>query len=314
MLLKSHLDRVVEVERSLGVVGLGLEVHDKIVLDGKDRVNTKVGVVAGVDLVDDGGVVGVGDHKVDVSGTHGRAVHNIEEHTGGAVGGQRVRGRVVAVPVELALLVGPELATQVVFALVGVLEVVLAVGGGLPNVEDSTLDRRAGLHVSEHTMHESDLSVGVRVLDNAVAEGAEGSIGRPEGTENDVGGRSDTLIGDNLVGDLVDERFKTNHVANTVAFVTDGSADFADGVDELDTEHPLGGSEFDLTSKVVDVLDQRTQDDASALRDLRSHGVDDIGSEVGVKLAVGGHFVCSKCMCVGYAIWVCRRCEIEKTG
>lgn len=292
MLLQSHLHGVVEVKRSLGVVGLGLEVHDEIILNGKHRVDAQVGVVAGVDLVDDGGVVGVGDHQVDVSGAHGRAVHNVEEHTGGTVGGERVGSRVVAVPVELTLLVGAELAAEVVLGLAGVLEIVLAVGGSLPDVEDSTLDGGAGLHVGEHAVHVGDLAVGVGVLDDAVSKGAEGSIGRPEGAENDVGGGSEALVSDDLVGDLVNKRFKADHVADAVAFVANGSADFADGVDELDTKHPLGGSELDLTSKVVDVLDQRTQDDASALRDLGSHGVDDIGSEVGVELAVGGHFVC----------------------
>lgn len=205
VLLESHLDIVLQVEGGLGIVGLGFEVHDEIILDSEDRVNREMGVVAGVDLVDDSGVFGVGDHEVDVSGTHGRAVHELEKDTGGAVGGQGVRSRVVAVPVEFSLLVRSELAAKVVVGLGGVLEIVLAVGRGLPDVEDGADDRLAGLHVPEDTVHESDTAIGLRVLDDAVAESAEGGVGRPEGAENDVGGRGDTVLGDDLVGDLIDE-------------------------------------------------------------------------------------------------------------
>jgi hypothetical protein len=54
-------------------------------------------------------------------------------------------------------------------------------------------------------VHVGDTAVGIRVLDDAVAESAEGSIGRPEGTENDVGGGGETVLSDDLVGDLVNE-------------------------------------------------------------------------------------------------------------
>lgn len=59
VLLQSHFNVVLEVELSLGVVGLGFEINDKVILDGEDRVDVEVWVVTGVDLVDDGGVVGV---------------------------------------------------------------------------------------------------------------------------------------------------------------------------------------------------------------------------------------------------------------
>ena len=92
-------------------------------------------------------------------------------------------------------------------------------------------------------------------------------------------------------------RFKTDNVADTVALVTNGSADLADRVDEFDTHHPLGGGELDLASEVVDVSDQGTQDHASTLRGLGSHGVDHIGGEVGVVLEAGRH-------CDGVCMWV----------
>ena len=71
VLLQSHIDVIFQIELSLGVIRLGLEVHYQVVLDGKDGVNGKMWVVAGVDLVDDGGVVGMCDHKVNMGGTHG---------------------------------------------------------------------------------------------------------------------------------------------------------------------------------------------------------------------------------------------------
>jgi hypothetical protein len=54
-------------------------------------------------------------------------------------------------------------------------------------------------------VHESDTALGVRVLDDTIAKCAERSIGRPEGAEDDVGGGGDTVLGDDLVGDLIDE-------------------------------------------------------------------------------------------------------------
>ena len=204
VLLQRHVDIVCQVQVGLGVVR-GLEVDHQVILDGKHRVDVQVRVVAGVDLVDNGGIVRVRDHQMDVSRTHRGAVHEVEQHSGRAVGGQRVRSRVVAVPVELAVLVGNELAAQVVIRLVGVLEVVLAVGGRLPDVEHSANDGLAGLHVLQHTVHVGDLALGVRVLDDAVAERTEWRIGRPEGAENDIRGRRDTLVGGDFVGDFVDQ-------------------------------------------------------------------------------------------------------------
>lgn len=128
MLLEGHVDVILKIQRGLGVILLRLKVDDEVVLDRKHGVDIKMGVVAGVDLVDDGGVVGVSDHEVDVGRTHGRTVHQVQQHTGGPVGGQRVGRGMVAVPPELALLVGAELPAQVVLGLIGVLEVVLAVG------------------------------------------------------------------------------------------------------------------------------------------------------------------------------------------
>lgn len=300
VLLEGHGDVELEVELSLGVILSGLEVDNEVVLDGEDGVITKVRVVVGIELVDDSGIVGVGDHQVNVGRAPRRAVHESEENTSGTIGRKRVGSRVVAVPVELAILVGSELATEVVLGLGRVLEVVLAVGRSLPDVENSALNGFTSVHVLDDTVHECDSAALVGVLNDAVTELTERSVGRPEGTENDVGSGRHALFGDNAVGNLVDEavllvscvcglqrrvdsRFETNDIADTVTLVTDRSTDLTDRVDELNTHHPLSRGKLDLTGKVVDVLDQGSQNDASTVGSARSHGIDDIGSEVWVK-------------------------------
>lgn len=183
---KRHFNVVLEVELRIRIAGLGLEVNDQIIFDGKDGVDVEMGIVTGVDLIDDGGVVGVRDHEMDVGRTHRGAIHKIKEHTGRPVGGQRVGSRVVAVPEELSFLIRLELAAEIVLALLRVLEVVLSIGRRLPNIEGGALDWLSGLHVFEDTVHVGDPAIGVRVLDNAVAEVPEWSIGRVEGAEDDV--------------------------------------------------------------------------------------------------------------------------------
>lgn len=103
--LESHGNVVLEVELGLGVIGLGLEVNNEIILDSENGVYVEMRVVARVDLVDDSGVVGVGNHEMDVGGAHGGAVHEVEEDSSRAIGRERVRGWVVTVPEELSLFV-----------------------------------------------------------------------------------------------------------------------------------------------------------------------------------------------------------------
>lgn len=115
-----------------------------------------------------------------------------------------------AVEVVLALLVGTELATEVVGGLVlGILEVVLAVGARLPDVEDGAGDGLAGDDVADHTVHLGDAAVGGNaVLEDLAPELAERSIGRPEGAENGGGCGVQLALGDDLMGDLIDEAMR----------------------------------------------------------------------------------------------------------
>lgn len=209
VLLQRHVNIILEVELGLGIAGLGLKVNDQIIFHSKDRVDLEMGIIAGINLIDDGCVVGMGDHKVDMSRTHRGTIHEVEQHTGRAIGRQGIGSWMIAVPVELALLVGPELAAEVVLALRWILEVVLSVRGGLPYIEDCSRNGLAGFHIPDHTVHVGDFAVGVGVLDDAVAEVAEGGVGRPEGAEDDVGGGRGAIFGDDFVGDFVDETVRS---------------------------------------------------------------------------------------------------------
>lgn len=149
-------------------------------------------------------------HDVDVRGAHGVAVHHLQQLPAGAVLGQAVGGGVQAVEPVLAVLVGPELAPQVVGRLVlRVLEVVLAVGAGLPDVEHRPRDGLARQEVRDGAVHLAHAArLGRRVDDDAAAQVAEGRVRRPEGAEDGGGGGVDVGLGDDLVGDLIDEAVK----------------------------------------------------------------------------------------------------------
>ena len=205
--LGSQVDVVLELEHGLVIALERLEGDHEIGLDGEDGVVGDPGVVAGVELGGAALVVGVGDHDVDVGGTHGVAVHELEEGPRGTVGGERVGGGVKAVEPVLALLVGLELAAQVVGRLVlGVLEVVLAVGGSLPDVEDGVGDGLASGDITDDTVHLGDAAVGRdAILDDGAAVLAEGGVGGPEGSENGGRGGLETLLDDDLVGDLINK-------------------------------------------------------------------------------------------------------------
>src|SRR4051812_17544883 len=94
-------------------------------------------------------------------------------------------------------------------------------------------------------------------------------------------------------------RLEANDVANAVGLVTSLVAvdiDLAQGVDELDTLHPLVDGELGLASKVVDVADQSTKDLAVAGSGVGTHALNHLGGEVGVEAVgglVGGH--CDGC-------------------
>lgn len=256
----------------------------------------------------------MGDHDVDVGRAHGVAVHDLEKIPRGAVAGKAVGGGVEAVEPVLTLLVGTELATEVVGGLVlRILEVVLAVGRRLPDVENGAGDGLAGGDVTDHTVHLGDAAVGGNaILDDAATELTERSVGRPKGAENGRGGRVDLAISDNLVGNLVDEaeegvlvnlavnishmsdlRLETQDIGDTVSLVAGLLAvtiDLTDSVDEVNGGHPLIDGELDLTGEVVEVADQSAHNLAVAGGGIGADAVDDGVGEVRVEAVLGCHF------------------------
>lgn len=117
-------------------------------------------------------------------GAEGVPVHQLQEDSRGSVSGQRVRGWME--DIEMIGAVGPsaELAAQVVgFLVVWVLEVVLAVRGGLPDVEDGVGDASFCNCVGDPAPHQGDPAI-VRAADDAIAQFAEGGVRAPEGPED----------------------------------------------------------------------------------------------------------------------------------
>ena len=142
---------------------------------------------------------------MDVRGSHRVAVNSLQELPRRAVFGQGVGGGPQAVEAVLALVVGLELAAQVVVAEGRVLEVVLAVAAGLPHVEGDVGDGLVGHEVADHAVHVGDLAL-VVVLDDGVAELAPGGIGGPEGAEDGGGcGVVVGVVGLDVVCDFGDE-------------------------------------------------------------------------------------------------------------
>lgn len=112
-------------------------------------------------------------------------VHQGKKLVSRTVGRQRIGRRVVAVEPVLAVLVGCEFTTQVVGGLVlRVLEVVFAVGAGLPDVEDGAGDGLAGEEIGDGAVHLAHAALGVGVLDDGAAVVAEWRIRGPEGPED----------------------------------------------------------------------------------------------------------------------------------
>jgi len=186
VLLREQTNIVLNIENSaVGVVLNGLEVQEQIVLDRTDSVRLQPRVVIRVQLSRHADVVWMSDHHVDVGGAVGVSAHYAEQISRGAGGVNGVFGRLQAVEPEFAGLVGAELAPKVVAGLVlGVEDVVLAVGAGLPHVEDGARDGLAGFGVLDDTVEKCELPVFRHVLDYAAAKVPEWCFGGPERSEN----------------------------------------------------------------------------------------------------------------------------------
>ena len=183
----------------------GWEIEDEIGLDGKDSVGLDPGVVAGKELGGNRFVTIGRNHEMNMGRTHWMAVQNVQQLEARAIGRERVCGWLEAVEAVAAILLGAELAAQVVLDLVlGILEVVLAVGRGFPHVDDGIGDALARLQVSDFAVHPAYLAL-VWGIDDGAAVFAEGSVGRPERAEDGGGGWHFAGLGGVFVGNFVDE-------------------------------------------------------------------------------------------------------------
>ena len=299
----------------------GHEVQEQVVLDSASSVRRQVRVVPGVQLSRHADIVGVSNHAVDVSGAVRVAAHDLEERGRRAGGVNGVLGGLEAVKREVAVLVGSELASEVVAGLVfGVKDVILAVGACLPHVEDCAWNALAGLDINDLAVEDCLLSVLGHVLDHAAAKLAERCLRGPEGPENSRGCGGKAVGGDDLVVDLVNEtvaigsafprswtsrsRFCIRCLSHTVAEGANGYSRFnakdiahspclipvlfvglAKRVDIIDTDNPFILLELDFSTEVVDMPDQGAEDFSVSRQGLGGHEFDDMLGEIGIKFA-----------------------------
>ena len=145
----------------------------------------------------------------------------------------------------------------------------------------------------------------MRTRYDTVAVVAEGGIRAPEGTEDGRGGRDLVSLGRQLMFNFVNEparvldcpsdvearrrrgklcsRFEAEHVGDPLPLIPLRITDLAHGIEKADTHHPFICGELDLSGKVVDVLDEATQNLPRSRAGLRPHGIDDVLGEVRVE-------------------------------
>lgn len=221
VLLGDQANVVLNVEDStLGLVLDGLEVEEQIILDSAGSVGLEIRVVAGVQLSGDTDVVVVCDHHVDVSRAVGVTSHDLEQLGRRTRSIDGVLSGLEAVEPELALLVGAELATEVVASLVlRVVGVVLAVGAGLPHIKDGVGNALTSVDITDDTMEEGELTILGHVLDYTGTEVTEGSLRGPERAKDSGRCGSLAIRSLDLVVDLIDEAETVSgcgHIAGTV--------------------------------------------------------------------------------------------------
>ena len=142
-------------------------------------------------------------HHVDVSGSHWVAIKELEELVCWTVLRKRVCGRAETLETVFSLAVGLELSSEVVVGLVvWILEIVLSVGRGLPDVDCDIWDWLLGGHVGNNTVHVGDQAAWSWVLDDATIEFSPWSVGAPERTEDSGGGRGVIGLGGDVVCDF----------------------------------------------------------------------------------------------------------------
>lgn len=301
-----------------GIRFLGRAEHgNEVLLDGEDGVVVEVGVLGIEELGRQRAAAGTRDDEVDVGRAEGVAVEQAEQAAGGPVVGDGVGRRAEAVEGEAAVRVGGEAGAEVHLGLRRVLLLVLAVGGGVPDVEGRVGQGRArrGQDAAGEVRQAGGVA-GVcqeRGVDDGGVGWQDGGRGAVEGTED--GGRCRgcrgrgrrSLLGCALRtasgirgsrlrlerrggpwalldrGDLVDEGLEAENVAHELRLVARVVAHLAGLVEELDAGHPLIGGELDLTSKVMQVTEEGGHDLGQAGVGISAGGGDDTCCEARVE-------------------------------
>ena len=206
------------------------EIYDQSILDRKHRVICDMLVPPIKDLCNDRFTPRRVDDEVDMCRTHGMPVEELEEFPCGAVVGDGVGCRAQAVEAVFPVFARGEAASQVEVHLILVLLLIEPVRSGMPDVELGVLDRLAGEVVFDDAIHVGVVAVG-DIVHDAVVHRAPRGVGAPEGAEDRGAGWERGRGVGKLVGDLVDERFEPDDVAEELAFVADRGGHAAGFID-----------------------------------------------------------------------------------
>lgn len=111
--------------------------------------------------------------------------HYLDQISRGAGGVNGVLGWLQAVEPEFAVFIAAKFPPEIVTGLIlRVEDIVLAVGAGLPHIEDGVRDALAGFSILNDTMEKRELPIFWHVLDDATAKVPEWGIRGPERSEN----------------------------------------------------------------------------------------------------------------------------------
>lgn len=167
------------------VVLQGLEIQEQILLHRRNSIRLQVLVIIRVQLSRHTNILGMRDHHMNMCRPIGMPAHDFKQIGRGPRSINSVLRRLQAVEPEFAVRVAAELATEVMAGLVlGVEDIVLAVGASLPHIEDGVGDTFAGFGILDDTVEKCELPVFGHVLDYAAAKVPEWSVRRPEGAKN----------------------------------------------------------------------------------------------------------------------------------
>lgn len=159
--------------------------------------------------------------------------------------------------------------------LVGVLLLVEAVGGGLPDVDFGGGQGFAGAGALDDAVHEGDFAVGGRVEGDGAAVGAGGGVVAEEGAEDGGGGGELGCVAGLLICDLVDKaakfmrnrilsprrlcvsysRFQTQHITHQLDFVATVVAHLTGPDEHLHSFHAFVPGHIILATEIVRVSD-----------------------------------------------------------